>query len=290
MLLPFTKMHGIGNDYVYVDCFEHQVADPAALARRVSPRNTGIGSDGLILICPSEQADCRMEMYNADGGRGEMCGNGIRCVAKYAYEHGRSRTNPMRVETDAGVKSIVLNLDGDRVNQVTVDMDAPILDGAAIPVNAEGRVVDGALEVAGQDYKVTCVSMGNPHCVVFVDEVVGMDLEEIGPNFEKHPFFPNGVNTEFVRVDSPTSLTMRVWERGSGETAACGTGACAVLVAAVLNGHCERSATVHLNGGDLKIEWRESDDHVLMTGAAEEVFQGTLEIASREITAREVAS
>ncbi len=277
--IPFTKMHGIGNDYVYVDCFDQAVADPSALARTVSPRNTGVGSDGLILICPSEVADCRMEMYNADGGRGEMCGNGIRCVAKYAYEHGRAAVNPMRVETDAGIKEIDLRLDGDRVVEVTVDMGEPILDGPQIPVAAEGRIVDSDLDVEGDVHKVTCVSMGNPHCVLFVDEVSDLDLPVIGPKFETHPFFPNRVNTEFVRVDSPASLTMRVWERGSGETAACGTGACAVLVAAVLNGHAEREATVHLNGGDLRIEWRENDNHVLMTGAAEEVFRGEVEVS-----------
>ncbi len=279
-LLPFIKMHGIGNDYVYVDCFEHQVADPPSLARRVSPRHTGIGSDGLILVAPSTVADCRMEMYNADGGRGEMCGNGIRCVAKYAYEQGRAPVNPMRVETDAGIKEIRLHLDGGIVRAATVDMGEPILDGPSIPVAAEGRVIDTDLEVGGRVYRVTCVSMGNPHCVVFMDEVADLDLETIGPKFEHHPFFPKRVNTEFVRVDGPTSLTMRVWERGSGETAACGTGACAVLVAAVLNGHSQRSATVHLNGGDLQIEWREADDRVLMTGAAEEVFRGAIEVAA----------
>jgi len=278
-VLPFTKMHGIGNDYVYVDCFDQVVADPAALARRVSPRHTSIGADGLILICPSTVADCRMEMYNADGGRGEMCGNGIRCVAKYAYDHGRARVNPMRIETDAGIREIVLDLDGDGVARgATVDMGEPILDGPRIPAAAEGRIVDSELAVGDRTYRVTCVSMGNPHCVVFVDDPATLDLPTIGPRFEKHPFFPKGVNTEFVRVDSDTSLTMRVWERGSGETAACGTGACAVLVAAVLNGHSRRAATVHLNGGDLRIEWREADGHVLMTGAAEEVFHGEIEV------------
>ncbi len=277
-LLPFTKMHGIGNDYVYVDCFEHSVADPPALARRVSPRNTSIGADGLILIGPSDVADCRMEMYNADGGRGEMCGNGIRCVAKYAYEHGRARVNPMRIETDAGIKEITLHLDENSVRTATVDMGEPILDGPLIPVAAAGQIIAADLEVAGRVYQITCVSMGNPHCVVFVDDPTDLDLRSLGPRFETHPFFPKGVNTEFVRVDSETSLTMRVWERGSGETAACGTGACAVLVAAVLNRHSRRAATVHLNGGDLQIEWRESDGHVLMSGAAEEVFHGELEV------------
>jgi diaminopimelate epimerase len=276
--LPFVKMHGIGNDYVYVDCFAHRVADPAALARRVSPRRTGIGADGLILICPSEVADCRMEMYNADGSRGEMCGNGIRCVGKYVAERGLSRANPLRVETDAGIKVLHLAGGAGRVEQVTVDMGPPILEGPRIPVAAEGRVVDAPLEVAGVTYRVTCVSMGNPHCVVFVPEVDDLDLERLGPPFEHHPFFPRRVNTEFIRVDGPESLRMRVWERGSGETAACGTGACAALVAAVLTERAARRARLRLNGGDLDIEWRAADDHVYMTGAADEVFRGEIEL------------
>ncbi|MGH7787423.1 MAG: diaminopimelate epimerase [Candidatus Binatia bacterium] len=276
--LPFVKMHGIGNDYVYVDCFAHAVADPAALARRVSPRRTGIGSDGVILICPSEVADARMEMYNADGSRGEMCGNGIRCVGKYVADHGRSRANPLRIETDCGIKTLQLSSRNGRVEQVTVDMGAPILDGPLIPVAAEGRVIDAPLEVAGATYAVTCVSMGNPHCVLFLPEVDDLDLERLGPPFERHPFFPRRVNTEFIRVDGPRALRMRVWERGSGETAACGTGACAALVAAVLTGRSDRHAALQLNGGTLDIEWRAADDHVYMTGAAEEVFRGEIEL------------
>jgi diaminopimelate epimerase len=278
--LPFVKMHGIGNDYVYVDCFAHRVADPAALARRVSPRRTGIGSDGLILICPSTIADCRMEMYNADGTRGEMCGNGIRCVGKYVAERGLSRANPLRVETDAGVKVLHLESRNGTVERVTVDMGAPILDGPRIPVAAEGRVIDAPLEVAGQTYRITCVSVGNPHCVIFLPEVDDLDLQRLGPTVERHPFFPRRVNTEFVRVDGPTALRMRVWERGSGETAACGTGACAALVAAVLNRRAERSATLHLNGGDLDIEWCAGDDHLYMRGPAEEVFRGEIEVGT----------
>lgn len=276
--LPFVKMHGIGNDYVYVDAFAHRVADPAALARRVSPRRTGIGSDGLILICPSDVADARMEMYNADGSRGAMCGNGIRCVGKYVADHGLSTNQPLRIETDSGIKTLSLARRGGQVVEVTVDMGAPILDGPRIPVAAEGRVIDAPLEVAGASHRVTCVSMGNPHCVVFRDDVDELDLERLGPPFEHHPFFPDRVNTEFIRVDSPSLLRMRVWERGSGETAACGTGACAALVAAVLTGRAERRATLRLNGGDLAIEWRAGDDHVLMTGGAEEVFHGTIEV------------
>jgi diaminopimelate epimerase len=276
--LPFIKMHGIGNDYVYVDCFAHPVPDPAALARRVSPRRTGVGSDGLILICPSEVADCRMEMYNADGSRGEMCGNGIRCVGKYVADAGLSRANPLRVETDAGIKVLHLEARNGRVERVRVDMGAPILDGPRIPVAAEGRVIEAPLEVAGRTYRITCVSMGNPHCVVFAPGVDELDLERIGPTFEHHRFFPQRVNTEFVRIDGPQTLRMRVWERGSGETAACGTGACAALVAAVLTNRAERCATLRLNGGELEIEWRADDDHVYMTGQAEEAFRGTVEL------------
>ncbi len=276
--IHFVKMHGIGNDYVYVDCFDADVPEPSRVSARVSDRRTGIGSDGLILIRPSATADCRMEMYNADGSRGKMCGNGVRCVGKYVYESGRARRNPLRVDTDAGVKTLDLDLRGDRVVAVTVDMDQPILDGPRVPVAAEGPVIDAPLRAAGRDWRVTCVSMGNPHCVTFVDDPAGLDLERLGPEFEHHPFFPERVNTEFVRVLGRGELAMRVWERGSGETAACGTGACAVLVAAVLTGRADRHATVHLNGGDLEIEWREADGHVLMTGPAEEVFRGTIEV------------
>lgn len=276
--LPFVKMHGIGNDYVYVDCFAHRVVDPAALAQRVSPRRTAIGSDGLILICPSEVADARMEMYNADGSRGAMCGNGIRCVGKYVADHGIATGNPLRIETDSGIKVLQLMRRAGTVVSVAVDMGEPILEGPRIPVAAEGRVVDAPLEVGGQTYRVTCVSMGNPHCVVFTDDVEGLDLERIGPQFERHPFFPQRVNTEFIRVESPTQLRMRVWERGSGETAACGTGACAALVAAVLTERAERHAVLRLNGGDLDIEWRASDGHVIMTGPAEEAFRGAIEV------------
>jgi diaminopimelate epimerase len=276
--LPFIKMHGIGNDYVYVDCFAHRVGDPVALARRVSPRRTGVGSDGLILICPSTVADCRMEMYNADGSRGEMCGNGIRCVGKYVVEQGLSRANPLRVETDAGIKVLYFEPRNGTVERVTVDMGAPILDGPQIPVAAEGRVIDAPLEVAGQAFRITCVSMGNPHCVVFLPEVEDLDLERIGPVFEHHALFPRRINTEFIRVDTRQALRMRVWERGSGETAACGTGACAALVAAVLTGRSDRAATLQLNGGALEIEWRAADEHVYMTGTAEEAFRGEIEV------------
>lgn len=276
--IAFTKMHGIGNDYVYVDCTTQRVADPVALARRVSPRHTGIGADGLILIYLSPTADCRMEMYNAEGSRGEMCGNGIRCVAKYVYEHGLSRANPMRIDTDDGIKTIALELRGERVTGATVDMGEPVLDGPRIPAAAEGRIIDAPLEIDGEVYRITAVSMGNPHCVVFVADPAALDLARLGPRFEHHHFFPKRVNTEFVRVNAPDDLTMRVWERGSGETEACGTGACAVLVAAVLNQRGARRATVHLRGGDLAVEWRASDNRVYMTGPAEEVFSGEVEV------------
>ena len=276
-VVRMTKMHGIGNDYVYVDCRDRDLHDPPRVARAVSRRHHGIGSDGLILVRPSTEADCRMEMYNADGSRSEMCGNGIRCVGKYVYDRGVAKS-PMRIDTDAGVKTLTFALDaGGRVATATVDMGVPVLDGPRIPVASEGRVIDQPLEVAGLHWQITCVSMGNPHCVVFVPDVDALDLAKIGPAFEHHPFFPRRVNTEFVAVRSRTEMNFRVWERGSGETQACGTGACAALVAAVLTGQTERRATIHLRGGDLAIEWR-ADDHVLMTGAAAEVFTADVDL------------
>ncbi len=278
MQLPFTKMHGISNDYVYVNTFSTPVADPAGLARRLSKRRTGIGGDGLILICPSPTAHARMEMYNADGSRGAMCGNGIRCVGKYVYDHGLSHDNPLRIDTDSGLKVLFLELDNNAVALVTVDMGEPILDSHQIPLARPGRMIDAPLTVDGVAYQVTCVSMGNPHCVTFVEDVAPLALEALGPRFEHHPLFPDRVNTEFIQVLGPTELTMRVWERGSGETWACGTGACAAAVAATLTERAERRVTVHLQGGDLDIEWRADDRHVYMTGAAEEVFEGTIEV------------
>ncbi|MGE0827215.1 MAG: diaminopimelate epimerase [Candidatus Binatia bacterium] len=276
--MSFTKMHGISNDYIYVNAFTVPVVDPPAVARKVSDRRTGVGGDGLILICPSDIAHARMEMYNADGSRGEMCGNGIRCVGKYVYDHGIAHANPLKIDTDAGLKILFLETKEGQVTRVTVDMGEPILDGPRIPVAATGHVVNESLEVAGQSYQVTCVSMGNPHCVTFVDAVEPLELEKVGPQFEHHPFFPKRVNTEFIQVVNPTELNMRVWERGSGETWACGTGACAAAVAAVLNKKSERRVTIHLRGGDLEIEWRAEDNHVYMTGPAEEVFEGTIEV------------
>ena len=274
--MRFTKMHGIGNDYVYVDCFCEQVADPAALARAVSDRHFGIGGDGLILIMPSDSADVRMRMFNTDGSEAEMCGNGIRCLAKYAYDHGRAKVNPMTVETPSGIKTVDLALDGDgKVAAATVDMGEPILSPADIPVRVEGeRAVNVTLEVADQSLVVTCVSMGNPHAVAYVDDVAAVDLERVGPEIENHGLFPERINAHFVRVVSLVEVTMRTWERGSGITLACGTGASAVCVAGVLTGRTGREITAHLPGGDLRIEWREADNHVYMTGPATEVFSG----------------
>jgi len=272
-----TKMHGAGNDYVYVDCREHDLPDPARVARAVSRRHHGIGADGLILIRPSRRADCRMEMYNADGSRAEMCGNGIRCVGKFVYDRGL-HANPLRIETDCGVKtlSLVVGEDG-RVTGARVDMGTPVFEGPRIPVASEGRVIDQPLAVGDATYRVTCLSMGNPHCVVFVPEVAGLELDRLGPRFEHHPFFPERVNTEFVAVRSRRALDFRVWERGSGETMACGTGACAALVAAAVTGRTERRAIVHLRGGDLEIEWA-VDDRVAMTGGAAEVFSADIDL------------
>jgi diaminopimelate epimerase len=280
MTMKFTKMHGIGNDYVYVNGFDETVADPAGVARKVSDRHFGIGSDGLILILPSNKADVRMRMFNADGSEGEMCGNGIRCVAKYAYDHGLSRTNPMRVETGRGVLMLELATNGrDRVEQVTVNMGAPILDPAEIPFDpskvsaARGAHCFG-YELDGRMFDVVPVSMGNPHSVHFVSDVDQIDLNRIGPPAEHHPAFPRRVNAHWAQVLSPTEVKMRTWERGSGITWACGTGACAVLVAGVLTARLQRKALVHLPGGDLTIEWREADNNVYMTGPATEVFSG----------------
>jgi diaminopimelate epimerase len=278
--LRFTKLHGTANDFVYVDARAGFPGDPAALAPRLCDRRRGIGADGLILLLPASNggADCRMAIYNNDGSRPEMCGNGIRGLAKFAYDRGLVRVEPLRVETDAGVKVISAARGSDgRVVRATVDMGAPIWEGRAIPVAADGEVVERPLEVAGRSFVVTCVSMGNPHCVVFCDDVAGLALANLGPRFEHHPFFPRGVNTEFIRVVDRERLEMRVWERGAGETMACGTGACAAAVAAARTGRTGRCVTVTLPGGELLIDWR-ADDHVLMTGDAVEVFEGQVEV------------
>ncbi len=272
--MKFTKMHGLGNDYVYVDGFTERVAEPAKLSRAISNRHTGIGSDGLIIIQPTKAADVRMEMYNADGSRGEMCGNGIRCVAKYAVERGLAKGPSLRIETDAGIKLAECQIAEGKVYSVRIDMGAPELNARKIPTTiAADRVIDHPMRFGGVEYRVTCVSMGNPHAVVFTNELQRIDLVEIGPKFENAPEFPQRINTHFVRIDSPTYVTIRTWERGSGATRACGTGACAVCVAGALTRRSERAVTVSLPGGELQVEWA-ADDHVYMTGEAVEVFSG----------------
>lgn len=279
--MKFTKMHGIGNDYVYVDCTKEEIERPGEVARFVSDRHFGIGSDGLILIKSSDTADFRMDMYNSDGSQGEMCGNGIRCVAKYVYDYGLTDKEEISIETLAGIKYLKLTVENGKVSKVRVNMGEPILAPEQIPVIAgKEPVVQEPIEVCGREWKMTCVSMGNPHAVIFIDTPVKeFPLAEIGPHFESHERFPRRTNTEFVRVLDRSTLEMRVWERGAGETLACGTGTCATVVAGVLNGLCERKATVHLLGGDLEIEWNEADNCVYMTGTATTVFDGEISIS-----------
>ena len=274
-VVRFTKMHGCGNDYVYIDAFaESTPADIPALARAVSDRHTGVGGDGLILIEPSQRADARMRMWNADGSRGEMCGNGVRCVAKYVYDHGIARKDALTIETDKGVLTLRVRVRDGQVTGVRVNMGPPILRAGDIPTTLAGDPpVDVPLECDGRTLRVTCVSMGNPHCVMFVDRLTDDWVKGVGPRLERHAVFPQRVNVEFVQVISPAELSMRVWERGSGETQACGSGACAALVAGVLTGRTGREVLVHLPGGDLTLAWSEADD-VLMTGPAVEVFRG----------------
>ncbi len=272
----FTKMQGAGNDYIYVDCFAQEVPEnPAELARAISDRHFGVGGDGLILICPSEQADAEMRMFNADGSASEMCGNGIRCVAKYIYDHGILRNETLQIESAGKVYTLQLSLRDGLVDQVRVDMGEPILQAEKIPTTFEGDpVVEVPLAVPGFDLTGTCVSMGNPHCVMFVDEATDHLVHGAGPLVETSLHFPNRVNAEFVEVLSRSELRQRTWERGSGETLACGTGASAVCVAGVLTGRTDRQITIHLLGGDLQLEWNEQDNHVYMTGPAVEVFSG----------------
>lgn len=278
--MRFTKMHGCGNDYVYVNCFTETVEDPEAVAKYVSDRHFGIGSDGLILIKPSKAADFEMAMYNADGSRGEMCGNGIRCVAKYVYDYGLTDQTDISVETLAGIKYLHLTIADGKVSQVRVNMGAPILEAARIPADFPvSPVIAELMVVAGREYQVTCVSMGNPHCVIFMDEDVReLDLEKIGPDFENHVQFPKRINTEFVNVIDESHLRMRVWERGSGETLACGTGTCATVVASCLNKLTGNEATVELLGGSLHIEWDREENLVYMTGPATVVYDGEIEL------------
>lgn len=278
--MKFTKMHGIGNDYVYVNCFQETVENPSETAKFVSDRHFGIGSDGLILIKPSKAADCYMEMYNADGSRSAMCGNGIRCVAKYIYDYGLTDKTEVDVETAAGIKHIVLTVKDGKAEKARVDMGEPILKPELIPVIGEGEMlVKEPIMADGKQYEMTCVSMGNPHAVLFLDEdIKKLDLEKLGPKFENHERFPERTNTEFMNVIDRNTMNLRVWERGSGETWACGTGTCASVVASVLNGLTERKVLVHLLGGDLEIFWDEKDNHVYMTGPATTVFDGEIEI------------
>lgn len=277
--MKFTKMQGLGNDYVYVNCFKETIENPPEMAKKVSNRNFGIGSDGLIMINPSDVADFEMEMYNADGSRSEMCGNGIRCVGKYVYDYGLTEKEHISVETLAGIKYLDLTVEDGKVKLVKVDMGSPELVPENIPIVADGnRVIDEPINVNGTEYRMTGVSMGNPHAVVYVEDVKGLDIETIGPAFENHERFPNRVNTEFVKVLDQNTVEMRVWERGSGETMACGTGACAVAVACILNGFTEDKVTVKLLGGDLQIEWDKEADKVYMTGPAEVSFDGEINL------------
>lgn len=302
--MRFTKMQGLGNDYVYVNCFQEKVENPSETAKRISDRHFGVGADGLILIGPSEQADFEMAMYNADGSRGEMCGNGIRCVAKYVYDYGLTDKTSISVETLGGIKYLDLTIEDGKAVLVRVDMGRPELRAREIPIICEAadgesaadedsilggenvtdgdaaadqmQVIDESIVVDGMEYRMTGVSMGNPHAVVFLEDVEGLDIEKIGPKFEEHERFPRRINTEFVRIIDRERIEMRVWERGSGETLACGTGACAAVVASILNGLAGRKVTVKLKGGDLLVEWDQESGKVYMTGPAEVVFDGEI--------------
>ena len=279
--MKFTKMQGIGNDYIYVNCFEEQVVNPEQLSVRLSDRRFGIGGDGLILIMPSQIADFKMRIFNADGSEAMMCGNGTRCIGKYVYEHGLANKTHITLETNSGIKYLELQCTGDQVTSVTVDMGKAILTPREIPVESDSQepFVAKPVQVGDRLERLTCVSVGNPHAIVFCDRVEDLDLEKLGPLFEHHAIFPDRVNTEFVRVIDDHTLQMRVWERGSGETLACGTGACATTVAAVLNGYCPQGEPilVKLRGGDLTITYQ-ADGTVMMTGPAEEVFQGEINL------------
>lgn len=288
MKIEFTKMHGCGNDYVYIDSVKNpvRVADKAELARMVSDRHFGIGSDGLIFVNSSKIADFEMEMYNADGSRSEMCGNGIRCVAKLVYDKGYTDGENFTIESMGKIKYIKIYGKDGVAESVKVDMGEPILEPIRIPVDVEGdRAIAVPIEVDGATYEMTCVSMGNPHAVVFLDEtkdepskVTSLEIEKIGPKFENHKVFPNRVNTEFVNVIDRSQVEMRVWERGTGETLACGTGCCATTVACILNGKTDREITINVLGGKIRVKWDESDNHIYMTGPATKVFDGVIEI------------
>jgi carbamoyl-phosphate synthase large subunit len=277
--LEFTKMHGCGNDYIYINCFDREIGDPERFAIALSDRHFGIGGDGLVLICRSDIADARMRMFNMDGSEGRMCGNAIRCVAKYLYDNGLCKKNEIKIETLSGVKTLLLNTENGSVVSVKVDMGKAELEPSKIPVTLPGdRIINEPVTVGKETYNITCVSMGNPHAVVFCDDPDSLDIEELGPRFEHHEIFPERVNTEFVQVIDRNTIKMRVWERGSGETLACGTGACAAAVASVLNGYCNKGQDIRvlLAGGELTINY--TDERVFMTGGCVKVFEGVIEI------------
>lgn len=276
--MKFTKMHGIGNDYIYINGFEEQLENPGELSIRLSDRHKGVGSDGLVIILPSSKADFRMQMFNADGSEAEMCGNAARCIGKYVYEKGMTDKTELTLETLAGIKTLQLFLDErNNVVSVTVDMGKPVLEAEKIPTTLPGKqIVNFPVSFDGINYAITCVSMGNPHTVIFTENIGNMDIEKIGKKIENAPIFPRRTNVEFIEVIDKSRIKMRVWERGSGETMACGTGACASVVAGVLNGLVSRKATVELLGGNLEIEWNENDEHVYLTGPAETVFEGEI--------------
>lgn len=279
--MKFTKMHGIGNDYIYVNCFEEKVDNPEKVSIYVSDRRKGIGSDGLVLIMPSDKADFRMRIFNADGSEAMMCGNATRCIGKYVYDKGLTDKTEITLETNSGIKYLTLFPENGKVEFVEVDMGKAILTPKDIPVNSDKEsFISEPVEVDGKEYKITCVSMGNPHAIVYMDDIKDLELEKIGPSFENHKFFPDRINTEFIEVIDSHTLNMRVWERGSGETFACGTGACASVVASVLNGYCnhDEEVTVHLRGGDLKITWN-SDGTVIMKGPAALICDGDIDVS-----------
>ncbi len=279
--MKFTKMHGIGNDYIYVNCFEEKVDNPEKVSIYVSDRRKGIGSDGLVMIMPSDKADFRMRIFNADGSEAMMCGNATRCIGKYVYDKGLTDKTEITLETNSGIKYLTLFPENGKVEFVEVDMGKAILTPKDIPVNSDKeRFISEPVEVDGKEYKITCVSMGNPHAIVYMDDIKDLELEKIGPSFENHKLFPDRINTEFIEVIDSHTLNMRVWERGSGETFACGTGACASVVASVLNGYCnhDEEVTVHLRGGDLKITWN-SDGTVIMKGPAALICDGDVDVS-----------
>lgn len=279
--MKFTKMHGIGNDYIYVNCFEEKVDNPEKVSIYVSDRRKGIGSDGLVMIMPSDKADFRMRIFNADGSEAMMCGNATRCIGKYVYDKGLTHKTEITLETNSGIKYLTLFPENGKVEFVEVDMDKAILAPKDIPVNSDKEsFISEPVEVDGKEYKITCVSMGNPHAIVYMDDIKDLELEKIGPSFENHKLFPDRINTEFIEVIDSHTLNMRVWERGSGETFACGTGACASVVASVLNGYCnhDEEVTVHLRGGDLKITWN-SDGTVIMKGPAALICDGDIDVS-----------